>query len=530
MEYCETNQWGSLLHRHQISPIERTRDLTNSTYLAAPYCDMNRLQLVSASKAEPQKPRNEELSRGRDPFVEATHHRADSSSDIWSLVITGCLSAALIASLACRLPNAHTLSWTTIFSLSVKYIALVAAGGALGTSVPWFFLKVKPSFGLAFLSKTVAVAWIFFPCIFLFYRRQSPLVFLALALATIAVTFSLRRLFPVSATPDDGKLPYWHNAELRSLYGLPIADFRPVRAFSLAIGAQSALILAIADRPLLASILLSICLSLLVWQWSALDTSAFKQFAGPRQSILLCAFAICFTVLALIPWIAGKSYGSDKAPRKPALIAHESRESAVPGSDYVGVILWPPPIKKTEIVPPRPHSTSFAIGKPSQPVVIPFDGQYWYFKAPSKDPGPRAHVAHGKAIYVNVRSTDSAPLLMEAYQNLGTAIDLECCSEIDVAVTNADIRPGTIALAIRLGDSDSPGDPSLDLGERPIVSSKASQIPMNRPPVEEVLRFPIHRPTSIHRFDEITIVFLSSGERARAGAKVSIQSFTLIPR
>ena len=219
---------------------------------------------------------------------------------------------------------------------------------------------------------------------------------------------------------------------------------------------------------------------------------------------------------------------------KPALITHESQESAVPGSDYVGIILWPPPIKKTEIVPPRPHSPSFSIGKPSKPVVIPFDGQYWYFKAPSKRPGPRAHVAHGRATYVNVHSTNSAPLLMEAYQNLGTSIDLECCSEIDVAITNADVRPGTIALGIRLADSDSLGDPSLDLGERTIVSSTGAQIPVNRPPVDEVLRFPIPhttpRSTTIHRFDEITIVFLSSQERARSGAKVSIQSFTLIPR
>ena len=272
----------------------------------------------------------------------------------------------------------------------------------------------------------------------------------------------------------------------------------------------------------------------MVWRWSAFDNNATKQFAGAGQSILLCAFAICFTVLALIPWIQGKSQGSRNVAHKPALITHEASQSAVPGSDYVGIILWPPPIKKTEIVPPRPHSTSFAIGKPSQPVVIPFDGQYWYFKSPSKRPGPRAHVAHGKAMYVNVRSTNSAPLLMEAYQNLGTAIDLECCSEIDVAITNADIRPGTIALGIRLGDSDSLGDPSLDLGEtnnhiqqsrsdspEPSARGRGTAIPHPAP---------IARATTIHRFDEITIVFLSSRERAGVGAKVSIQSFTLIPR
>ncbi len=495
---------------------------------------MNRLELASASKAEPQKPTNEDLFRGPEPAPVVAHHRADSSTDIWSLVVTGCLSAAMIASMACRLPNAHTLSWTTIFSLSVKYIVLVAVGGAIGTSIPWLFLKEKPSFGLAFLSKTVAVGWIFFPCIFLFYRRQSPWMFLALAIATVAITFSLRRLFPASTTLDEGKLPSWHNADLPSLYGLPIADFRPVRAFFLAICAQSALILAIADRPVFAGAMLAIFLSVLVWRWSALDTNAIKLFAGSRQSVLLCAFAICFTMLALIPWIAGKSDNSNSIAHKPALITHEAPESAVPGSDYVGIILWPPPIKKTEIVPPRPHSTSFAIGKPSQPVIIPFDGQYWYFKAPSRKPGPRAHVAHGKAMYINVRSTNSAPLLMEAYQNLGTAIDLECCSEIEVAITNADIRPGTIALGIRLGDSDSLGDPSLDLGERTIVSSKPAQIPLNRPPVDEVLRFPIPlssvSATTIRRFDEITIVFRSSQERAQVGAKVSIQSFTLIPK
>jgi hypothetical protein len=492
---------------------------------------MNRLQSASALKAASESPTaHEGFFRGGEPVPEATHRRADSSADIWSLVITGCLSAALVTSLSCRLPQAHTLSWAAILVRSIKYIALAAAGGAIGTSIPWLFLKAKPSFSLAALSKIVAVGWIFFPCIILFYRRQSPLLFLALALATVAVTFSIRRLFPASASPDEGKLPYWHNADLPSLYGLPIADFRPVRALFLAVCAQSALIFAVADRPVFAGALLSICLSLLAWRWSALDTSAIKQFAGSRQSILLCAFAICFTVLALIPWIAIKSHGSNSVLRKPALITHESRESAILGSDYVGIILWPPPIKKTEIVPPRPHSTSFTIGKASQPVVIPFDGQYLYFKAPSKAPGPRAHVAHGKAMYADVRSTDSAPLLMEAYQNLGTVIDLGCCSEIDIAITNADIRPGTIALGILLGDSDSIGDPSLNIGERTIVSSKAAQIPLNRPHVEEVLRFPIPRQTTIHRFNEITIVFLSARERARAGAKVSIQSFTLIPR
>jgi hypothetical protein len=507
------------------------RTLDSARYSVA-HCAMNQLQVSSALKTEPH-PIGEDSLRSGEPLPDATHHRADSSIDIWSLVVTGCLSAAMVASLSCQLPKSPTLSWTTIFSRSVKYIALAAAGGAIGTSIPWFFLKAKPSFSLASLSKIVAVGWIFFPCIILFYRRQSPWMFLVLALATVAVTFSLRRLFPASATPDEGKLPYWHNAGLPSLYGLPIADFRPVRAFFIAICAQAALLLAIADRPFPAGTLLSISLSLLVWRWSALDSSAIEQFAGSRQSILLCAFALFLTVLALIPWIGalgGGLHGAYDASHKPPPAAHRSMEPDRPGSEYVGVILWPPPAKKTEITPPIPHVYSFANGDAFKPVVIPFDGPYWYFKAPSERPGPHAHIAHGKATDVSVSSSDSAPLLMEAHQNLGPSIDLGCCSEIDIAITNADNRAGKIALGLRLTDSRSIGKPSKDLGERTIASSEVVKIPLNRPPVKELLRFPISRSTAIHQFDAITIVFLPAKERERGGAKVSIQSFTLIPK
>jgi hypothetical protein len=494
---------------------------------------MNRLQLASPLKTEPQHPTGEDLFRAGEPVLEATHHRADSSVDLWSLVVTGCLSAAMITSLSSRLPESHTLSWTTILFRSVKYIALALAGGAIGTSIPWFFLKAKPSFSLASLSKIVAVGWIFFPSILLFYRRQSPWMFLALTLATVAAAFSLRRLFTPSTEPNHRRPLDRYTSNLPSLYGLPIAAFRPLRAFFIAISAQAALLLAIADRPFPAGLLLSICLSLLVWRWSALDTSAVKQFAGASQSTLLCAFALILTVLALLPWIsanAGALHEAHDASHKPLPPAHRSIAPDKPGSEYVGIILWPPPAKKTEITPPVPHAYSLAIGGASKPVVIPFDGPYWYFKAPSKRPGPHAHVAHGKATDVSVSSSDWAPLLMEAHQNLGPSVDLSCCSEIDIAITNADIRPGRIALGLRLSDSRSIGKPSKDLGERIILSSEAASIPLNRQPVKETLRFPISRSRTMHQFDAVTIVFLPAKERARGGAKVSIQSFTLIPR
>ncbi len=491
---------------------------------------MNRTQSPSAMRANPLHSTRRILFGGSTPAPEATQLNANSG-DIWSLVVTGCLSAAMVISLTCRLPVAHALSWRVIFFRSVTLVALAAAAGAAGISVPWLFLKAKPSFRLAFLSQRVAIACIFFPSVTLLYRQQSPGMFVVLAFATVAASLSLRRLFLTGTEGEESQRPIWHTGDLQTLYGLPIANFRPIRALMIATCLQASLILAALEFPLSAAVLLSTCLFLLAWRWSE-QAATTRNFPGRKQSVLLCACAILFTVLALIPWVGRKSDSSNRNARahRPALITHEANETDVPGSDYVGIILWPPPIKKTEIVPPKPHSPSFSIGRTSKPVVIPFDGQYWYFKAPSERPGPRAHIAHGRATYVNVHSTDSAPLLMKAYQNLGTSIDLACCSEIDVAISNADVRPGTIALTIHLTDSASIGKPSEDLAPRTIVSSTVANIPLNRAPVDEVLRFPISHSASIQRFNEITIVFQQAKERSRGAPKVAIQSFTLIPR
>jgi hypothetical protein len=453
------------------------------------------------------------------------------------LVVTGCVAAAMATSLCCQLPKSHAPSWATILLLAAAYIALATAVGALGIALPWFFFRSKPPFHLAFLAEKVAPAWIFFPCIILLYRLQSEWMFSVLSLATIALAFSLRQVFPPSAETNQADLSASLPSDLPSLYGLPATDSRPMHAVFIAICAQVAILFAAAEYLFLAGLLLSTSLFLLVRRSSASEGRVIREFSGRGQFTLLCAFAFIITVLTLIPWVGNRlhsGFAGNEASHHAPPPTHQSTEADKPNSDYVGVVLWAPPIKK-EILPPIPHSNSFRIGRASRPIVIPFDGQYWYFKAPSKRPGPRAHVAHGKSTEVNVRSSDFAPLLMEAYQNLGSSIDLSCCSGIDVAITNADIRPGQIALSILLTDSNSLGQSSrnfesINLGERVIPSSEPAQIPMNRPPVNEVLHFPISTSATTHQFNEITIIFLPAQERSHAGAKVSIQNFTLVPR
>jgi len=191
--------------------------------------------------------------------------------------------------------------------------------------------------------------------------------------------------------------------------------------------------------------------------------------------------------------------------------------------------LWTVSSKKKEIAAPRPEKDLLGIGRISKPVTIPFDGVYWYFKKPDTQPHRDAHVVHGEPTAVNIHSSDWHPLLMEAHQKLATGIALSCCSELQVAIENADNRPGSIAVGVILTDSTAPGKPVVSLGATVVVSSEPGHVSLNRLAVNETLRFTIPAHPRIREFDEITVLFLPAEERSLGGAQIAIQHFVLMP-
>ena len=238
-------------------------------------------------------------------------------------------------------------------------------------------------------------------------------------------------------------------------------------------------------------------------------------------------------MLLLTPWMGGGGGTSavaagSKAGGGPQL--HDPR-AGQSGSDFVGIILWPPQKKKVDIVPPRPNAPVLGLGVGAKPLIIPFDGPYWYFKAPMMGPGPKAHVTFGEPTKANVRSTNWMPLRMEAHQNLGLPIDLDCCREIDMRVTNADNRAGRIDIALVLTDTASPGSKQLMLGDEPVLSSlNMKRTALDRAPVTETLKFAIPRAAGLRRFDEIDVIVQPSVERAKLGSRVAVEEFELVPR
>jgi hypothetical protein len=239
--------------------------------------------------------------------------------------------------------------------------------------------------------------------------------------------------------------------------------------------------------------------------------------------------AIVVTALVLVPYTIGEKLGWGVHPRMPIVSA-----AAVPrqsSSGYFGIILYPPP-KPAQIIAPMLHPDTIVAGSLTKPLVIPFEGPYLYFKQMGARPGPKAHVAHGLPTDagINVRSTDLDPLVMEAHQKISRPIDLAACGEIDIAITNADTKPGEIDLALILSDSSAKGRPRQFLNSLPVPSSLTDPMPKDRAPVKEVLRFAVPAGAHLKRFDDLTLEFLLAPRRARTGAKVSVESFELVPR
>src|SRR6266702_261820 len=453
----------------------------------------------------------------------------EDTRSTWTLAIAGMVFAAIAADLLCLSPRWFSGSLISVAYQSAKIVAITAATGGAAVWILWYFVSDKPSAGPAWIARNLSTVWVFLPSFALLYQWNSAWMLFVAALATCGMAFSLRRLLPLAA--EASAIPDRRDAILPSLDGLPPADSPLALAFSIAILAQASIILAAGVSLLLGSLLLAIGVFLFAWRWSASEPRAARWWTGTHPPLRQVAFAILFTALTLIPWSVGHRFDIFGAGRPYAAASPGTRAPAqaeASNSGYFGIILYPPPQKK-ELGAPVLHSNSLLSSTLAKPMKMPFDGPYWYFKN-GRRPGPKAHVARGRSTDVNVRSTDLDPLMMEAHQKLGVPIDLSTCGEIDVDLTNADTRIGEIDLALLLTDSTAPGRPGQLLHGLPIASSELDPIPANRAPVKETLRFTIPHPATVRRFDEITVAFRLAPRHGRAGAKISIDSFELMPK
>jgi hypothetical protein len=274
----------------------------------------------------------------------------------------------------------------------------------------------------------------------------------------------------------------------------------------------------LAGHGLTASALVSIGLTILIARLKAAGILTRKRLRKLAIAVLIVAFSFELFMMFVRFRLGGAGnspYAAEAAP-------------GISSGKYRGVILWEDPPPHTVLVPPR-LGAGRGVTKSRQQLTIPFDGVYWYFKFPDRQPPNGSYTARGSPAATTFRSADSIPLQMEARQNFITPIPMTCCGRITVEILNADRYPGTLSIDLILVNLGLPGQPSERLGPQPVTSTPQWVSGDEFQAATEVLSFAVPANPRINQFDSATVRFIRSGKRGVSSAKIAIERFTLVP-
>jgi hypothetical protein len=388
-----------------------------------------------------------------------------------------------------------------------------------------------------------ANAWVWVPAVVLLSRQDSPGSAALAALGAALLANGLRRIIPSPAGPLHRQAPAME-PERRELFAATLHTApREAHGYVIAICIYATGYFLFNHFYLNAGAPLALGAFLFAWKRTLEPVSTFTGNDSRRRAALrLVPIAAAAIFVTLIVMMVGIGHRNRVEAARAALVAgngagdgaspyrrHAGSVNVSGISGYQSIILWPVP-EKPQIVAPSLTSISGFVGHSAKPIVIRFDGAYWYFQPPGVGPGAHAYEAHGNPLGVNIAANNFIPLNMEAVQNLGTPIRLTRCREVQVSIENRDNLRGAMALGVVLTDSSAPGKPSVSLGQQTIPSSAPDQFVVKISPVDEVLRFAVPSHGAIRKFDQITVVYLPGAEHWQVGAKVAITQFELVPR
>ena len=495
----------------------------------------------------------------------------------WMPPIGGLIAAALVAGLVCRLPLVHTLSWGELIGSSVECVLAVFLAGAVGT---WGLSAARTgrretATWRTILGTSLDALWL--APLALFIREGSTW---GMAVAVVLVASLARSFYFLRDRDEPGDSG--ESILLLSRCEFTLSDrspwfWRQTRAAGAALCAQTGALAGLAGYPFAGAAMVGI--SSAIWTWSfmryaSLDdaqSSASASAQSASRSVLLLVLAIAFTAGGLIQylpnpyWAIGFAVPSRQHSRhrltpvegeKPSESGDRRgqtrREKTSEDGDWrnqpvenrseglfrsardanSGVILWPEEAKLTKLIAPAPAMGNGLLKshRMANPLVIPFNGVYWFFKAPDLHPPVTSRQAQGSPDALDIHSTDRRPLSMEAHENLGSMIDLDCCSRIQISIRNADRYPETVSMELILVNSSLSEKPSESLGTITVKSTPSWSLRGGQSLVHETLNFSIPPHHSLRRFDEMKIVFRLDAFRADDGAKIAIDHFVLIPR
>lgn len=441
------------------------------------------------------------------------------------LVFAGLLNSLIASILLCRLPASHAPS---LLNLSARAIVYVVIGALAGTVGSWWYWRRASSLGsrlpvafklFAFAS---AAGWIWVPAVALLAAQDASACVLVAAAGSAALAIGLRSIVPEEIRPREIERELFAN----SLKTIP----REGDGFAIALCIYAGAYVLIEREHLIAAGLLALGVFLFAWKKTLAPDSTRHDSNGIAGAVLrlrrLAVPAVLVTLWALLSGVdhrnQAEAFANAGGPSDRKVVS-VSPPNALDG--YQSVILWPVPEQKQIIAPVLAPASSLT-PRMHKPLVIRFDGPYWYFQFPETRPGQFAHQAHESPLNTDIEAKNSVPLVIQANQSLGRAIRIANCREIQVEIENRDNHPGDIDLGILLKDSSSKGKLTLYLGEQPVAGNPVA----GSAPRSQTLRFSIPPHPRIRQFDEITVMLIPNYEHAFVAPRLAIDQFELIPR
>jgi hypothetical protein len=459
--------------------------------------------------------------------------RAFSRQGLGGLVLAGLSSSFLLCLFLCRMPQFHGVLSAVLLVKAVLFVAAAVLAGAAGTALYWnssscTFLANPPVSFVRF-AFDIAACWMWVPAAFLLAMNHSLLAPLAVGLAATVLGLRLREAIPDIGAAEPAAMELFESA-LRK----PGREWHGLLVVAGVVASVWAL-----DRRLLLESALSLAVAGFVFAWKYQDAPADSSDIeeGNRKAagklLRMAGPAVLVTVAVLEFGFSGMGHCLVGAANSTStvisrLLPLQPRVETQGNSGYHSIILWPPE-QKNQLLPPVPEQSRLLVPGATHPLIIRFDGPYWYFQAPDRKPGPRAHQAQGTPVDYRIEASGGT-LTMEARQQLGGEVPLADCRQIQMTIANRNNRPGTISIALLLVDSSARGKPAVYLGQQPIVGSEPENFALEASPVSETLRYSVPERARIRRFNQIIVMFLPEKSQIDLAPEIAIRQFALFAR
>ncbi len=477
----------------------------------------------------------------------ADNERPLSSVVNWAPIAAGLGAAALVAWIRCPVPPPHLLSWSDLFTFATAPMLATCIAGGMGVLITCAILGCWADSEVPGVTGRTMVAAVWFAPLAVFLAERSAW---ALA-ANTALVASVTLLISRRATIRHEEIEAPVEPGLFQLKPEPPAVRRMLPELCASVTVQSGAIAVATGHLLPATALSGVGTAVIAWRWTGETQGPAKQSTGKAAwAFALAAILTCGGLrhylaprqrfggpgggegqsLARLTDSVLRSIFTGKASRRENRIGRED-DGVKLGSIYPGIILLPESQSYATIVPPLPalHAGLPLLGR-VHPLSIPFFGAYWLFKAPDTSPPPSSIHARGNPAEHTFTSTDHAPLFMEAHQDFGVLLSLNCCRAVQIAVSNADRYFGTVSLELIVVNSRLPGRPSQSLGSQRLESTLRWRPRDDGQPLAETLTYAVPAESAIHEFDQATVRFQLAAMRADIAAKTAIERFVFVPR